>query len=279
MFTVVGQLNAETINEQDKLAYLKYTGEYWQVFVLDKEGNEKKVSATAYDKSTLTWLADGVHLFTCGIQGDAEIINIENAQSKIIELPRKSINDAVLSPDGEQVVYSHIASGSTDNKLWLYNTTLKSDKPIFPRMQGRQYDAKWNVTGDHIYFITGIADTSYGINKAALTDTKSTVVVGNARYNLDVDVSTNGKIAYSSNLKNSFDIWIKDGDDIRQLTKEHGSEARPSWSQDERRIYFERMHDGVTNVWSVNVSDGQMKQVTFSKSGARFPVAYKRSKQ
>ena len=77
-------------------------------------------------------------------------------------------------------------------------------------------------------------------------------------------------------LKTVFDIWIKEGDEIKQLTKTEGSESHPSWSSDETHIYFEKLNDGVTNIWSVNVSDGQLKQITFSETGARLPVIYKR---
>ena len=63
---------------------------------------------------------------------------------------------------------------------------------------------------------------------------------------------------------------------MKQLTNTEGSESHPSWSSDETRIYFEKLNDGVTNIWSVNVLDSQLKQITFSETGARLPVIYKR---
>lgn len=259
----------------EKLAFLKYTGDYWQVFVKQGDGQEIKISVSQYDKSAISWLADGNRLFVCGVQGDAEIFNIKTGLSEKVALPKDSINDAVISPDGKTIIYSHIASDSTDNKLWLYDVISKSEVPVLSKMQGRQYDPKWNIAGSAFYFVTGVANTTYSINQATLKDKTSDVVVYNAGYNLDVDVSNSGKLAYSSNVDNSFDIWVKTGKETKQLTTDSGSEARPSWSSNENTVYFEKMIDGVVNIWAVNALDGRQRQVTFSELGARSPVVYK----
>jgi len=268
--------HAEIKKVKDTLAYLKYDKAYWQVFIKQGDAAGKKISGSAYDKSIITWLQDGENIFACGIQGEAEIINIKTGKSQPVTLPAKSINDAVISPDGKLILYSDIAKDATDNKLWLYEVASKISKPLFKNIQGRQYDPKWSVNGDSFYFVTGVANTSYQISQATLKNLQPRVVVHNTRYNLDVDESINGKLTYSSNLKNSFDIWIKDGSKTTQLTKTEGSESHPNWSSDETHIYFEKLVDGVVNIWSVNVSDSEIKQVTFSKAGARFPVVYKR---
>ena len=161
---LLGSMNVHS-SSQDTLAFLQYDDGYWQVFVKQGDAEAKKVSTSLYDKSALSWLADGITLFVCGIQGNAEIINTVTNESKLIQLPKDNINDAVMSPDGNKIVYSHIAKDSSNNKLWLFDRKENTNIPLFSEMPGRQYDPKWNVKGDAIYFVSGIANTHYEINK------------------------------------------------------------------------------------------------------------------
>ena len=270
-------------SSKDALAFLQYDGDYWQVFVKQGDAEAKKVSTSLYDKSALSWLADGITLFVCGIQGNAEIINTVSKKSQLISLPKNNINDAVMSPDGRKIVYSHIANASINNKLWLYDRETKTNIALLADMPGRQYDPKWNVNGDAIYFVTGVANTHYEINKIALNKapkkSKAQPVIVNAKYNLDVDVSVAEKVVYSSNLKGSFDLWVKSDKGITQLTSLEGSESRPSWSQDETKVYFERMNNGVLNIWSTTYLEGDLTQITTSKTGARQPVLFNQAVQ
>ena len=103
---------------------------------------------------------------------------------------------------------------------------------------------------------------------------KAEPVIVNTKYNLDIDISVTEKAVYSSSLKGSFDLWVKDGNSVRQLTFLDGSESRPSWSQDGARVYFERMNEGVINIWSVTYPEGDLTQITMSKAGARHPALF-----
>lgn len=274
---LLGSMSAHS-SPQNTLAFLQYDGDYWQVFVRQGTAEAKKVSTSRYDKSALSWLADGVTLFVCGIQGNAEIINTVKNESQLIQLPKNNINDAVMSPDGSKIVYSHIAKNSPNNKLWLFNRKNNTNTPLFPEMPGRQYDPKWSVKGDAVYFVTGVANTHYEINKLLLSKVSSKAeaqpVIVNTKYNLDIDISVTEKAVYSSNLKGGFDLWVKDGDSGRQLTFLDGSESRPSWSQDEKQVYFETMNEDVLNIWSVTYPEGELTQITTSKTGARHPVLF-----
>ena len=266
-------------NDGERLAYLQHDGEYWQVFVNDENGHTKQISHTKYDKSAISWLANGSNVFACGIQADAEIIDIKTGASKKINLPKHNINDAVISADGNKIIYSYISSGTTDNKLWLYDVPTKDDRPLLANMQGRQYDPKWNVKGDVFYFTSGFANQSYAIAKSTPGSNKSEIVIQNSKLNLDADVSANGDLAYSSNIKNSFDIWIKQSDRIKQLTNTSDTDSHPSWSSKSDAIYYARVLNGISNIWRLKLTDNAVaEQITNSKIGARYPVVFKGGK-
>ena len=262
---------------EDVLAYIQYDNDYWQAYVRQADGQHKRLTDSAYDKSTVSWLADGKHVFVGGIQGQGEIINIETGGSEKIKLPKREINDAVISPDGNKIIYSYIPKNSPNNKLWLYDVESGKDQPLLIKQPGRQYDPKWNVKGDRYYFTTGESHQAYGINTAVPGKQGSDPVIQNAVLNFDVDLSPSGKIAWSSNFKQSFDIWIKHGKKTTQLTTASGSETHPSWSSNESTIYFVQVVDGINNIWRIAADgEGKAKQVTFSKTGARYPSVYKK---
>jgi Tol biopolymer transport system component len=276
LFLIILPLRFALAANEDVLAYIQYDGDYWQAYVKQADGQHKKLTASAYDKSIVSWLADGQHLFVCGIQGQAEIINIKTNKSKKIKLPKTEINDAVISPDGKKIIYSYIPKNSPNNKLWLYDIDSARDQPLLVKQPGRQYDPKWNVKGDRYYFTTGESHQVYGINTSVIGSSGSNPVIQNAVLNFDVDASASGKIAWSSNFKQSFDIWIKQGKKATQLTKGKGSETHPSWSSDETAIYFVQVIDGINNIWRIAADGkGKAKQVTSSKTGARYPAVYK----
>jgi len=267
---------ASIADNGDRLAYLQYDGDYWQVFINDENGNRKQITKSKYDKSAISWLANGSKIFACGIQADAEIVDIKTGVVEIVGLPKSTINDAVISPDGTIILYSYIAAGSTDNKLWLYDIRSKKDKPILASMPGRQYDPKWSVMGDAFYFTTGFANKRYSIAKMVSGAKKAEIVVQNAALNLDVDVAKSGDLAYSSNIKNNFDIWIKQGRGVKQLTNTHETESHPSWASKSDAIYYASIIKGISNIWCLNIKGNtQAQQVTDSKMGARYPVVFK----
>jgi len=262
----------------EKLAYLEFTGKYWQVFLLGAENKtNKQISNTEYDVSAISWLSDGGKLFINGIQGEAEILDLATGHTEIISLPFDTINDAVISPEGKQIVFSAIAENSPNNKLWLYDIKKKILIPLFKDKPGRQYDPKWGKDNNTVYFISGIANQFYGIEKGDIKTNQSMPVVKNSYYNLDVDVSRNGNITYSSNVSGDYNIWVMQGRSKKRVTSKKGTESRPSWSSNQTRLYFEAIRKGITNIWSIdmNAREQERVQVTFSERGARYPLAFK----
>lgn len=263
----------------ESMAYLQYDGDYWQVYINDGTGQTQKITSSQYDKSTISWFANGAKLFVCGIQAEAEIVDIETGTIKSISLPKPTVNDAVMSPDGSKILYSYIAADTVDNKLWLFDLRSNTNKPILSNMQGRQYDPKWNVAGDVFYFTTGFANKNYSIAKAIPGSNVAEVVIQNAKLNLDVDVAKDGNIAWSSNVKNSFNIWMLRDNKVKQLTNVPEADTHPSWSSKEGVIYFARVKDGISNIWQLNINGKtEAKQITNSEIGARYPVVFKGEK-
>lgn len=265
----------------DKLAFMMYSGDNWQVHLMDLDNRQvAQLTTKPYDVSTVSWLQDGEHVYICGIQGQSEIININDGSSRDIRLPYSAINDAVISPDGSKLVFSHIRpGGSLINKLWLMDIEKNAATPILVDHEGMQYDPKWSSNGEEVYFITGEPGRAFGISKYSLLDNKVTRVVHNDFYNLDADIGPDGKLAYSSNVSGNFDVWTQDDRSRARVTASVAAQTHPSWSGDGKKLYFEMVTDGISNIWSVESVAGESGaapvQLTSSPVGARYPVVYR----
>ncbi len=269
-------VNADT---GDRLAYLQYDGDYWQVYINDENGNVRKVTSSQYDKSTISWFSNGSKLFVCGIQAEAEVVEIKTGAVEKINLPKSPVNDAVISSDGNRILYSYIAADATNNKLWLYDRRTDKNSEILKNVQGRQYDPKWSMDSDTFYFTTGIANKNYSIAKATSGFNMVEIIIQNTNLNLDADPGVNGNIVYSSNIKNSFNIWMLKNKKVMQITNSPDADTHPSWSKKTGVIYFARVRNGISNIWRLAMeSESAARQFTNSEIGARYPVVFKGEK-
>lgn len=267
--------------ESNKLAYLSYTGDYWQAFI--QEANDqpaRKVTDTDFDISAISWTDDGERLFICGLQGETGLVDINSGDYTAIRLPHKNTNDAVMSSDGNKIIYSVKPNGG-NNKLYYYDLKKKLSSPIFTRLKGRQYDPKWSKDGKSVFFISGESDLHYEIIKGDLITDSSNVVVNNAYNNFDVDVTDN-KIVYSSNVNGAYNIWLHSNGSNILLTNETNTNAHPSISGDGNQVYYERVDDGNTSIWALDISSrpdlSTAKQISSNSNPARYPVVYKGAK-
>jgi hypothetical protein len=259
----------------EKLAYLEYIGDYWQVLVSDdNEKSGKQITFSAYDKNTISWLAKGDAVFVSGIQGEAEIVDIHTATPQSVQMPHHYINDAVMSPVSDKIIYSSNAPNEGRYALWLYDPAEGHTVKLNAEHKDRRYDPRWDAEGKYIYYVSAVSADLSTINRTDIQRGETDVVIQNGFNNFDVSLAGN-IILYSSNIKGSYDIWMLDGDKHRRLTSADGSETNPAWSLARNGVYYVVNNKGVDNLWFKHVdSDSKPTQLTHSKTGARKPVMY-----
>ncbi len=263
----------------ESVAYLKYTKDFWQVHIKDTEtGEDRQATSTDYDKTRVSWVGKN-KMFVNGVQGQMTIVDLSSGEEKPLPLISSHVNDAVLSKDGRYILYSTISDTSDLNRLYILDRN--SDKnTALPKREGLQFDPAWSSDGRHFYFVAGDNRGPYSLWQSSLDGGDQRPVVKNRHHNLDINESSGGILAYSSNQAGNYDIWINENGQTRQLTEYEGYDGKPNWSGDGKTVYFESTRNGVVNIWSMTVDDPDTKawhkpvQITHSDQGARLPVVY-----
>ncbi len=270
-------INAPFAVVADTLAYLKYTENYWQVFLYDlSTKNEQQLTHSQFDKAKLSLFDKQQKLLATGIQGELAYIDIAKKQeSKTQQLSATEnimANDVAISENGRYLLYSAITKKSDLNKLFIRDNQTHKTRQIF-NMEGVQFDPAWSAKNDSFYFIKGDKYSPYAIWKSSLDGLKQQAVIKQQHHVLDIATAKNDTLAYSSNQTGNYDIWLYKNKKSIQLTDNKYYDGKPALTQDAKTVYYESIQNGVPNIWAVKVNAPfQSTQVTYSKQGIRHPV-------
>ncbi len=258
---------------KEKVAYLSHTGGFWQVWLMNSNGNSKKqVTSSAYDKSHISWYPDGNHILVNGNQGQLNKVNVTTKVEVPIDLPIKGTVDAVISPDGQHIAFSLSVAGSVDNNhIWVVNSE-GNDLIKLTNKQGLQHEPVWSPNGQWIYFLSGKGLQTHDIWRVS-TKTKSTEqLTVNQLYHFDLSFSHSGNMVFSSNRSGNYEIWLRDNKGKEYAVTQHEAvDSRPTISLNGDVVIFESARGGVMDIWRKPVN-GKAIQLTQEAVGARYPI-------
>jgi Tol biopolymer transport system component len=131
------------------------------------------------------------------------------------------------SPDGRYVAFSAIVGGLSD--LYIYDLELDSLRRMTDDMYAELQPA-WSPDGQRIVFVTdrfstNLASLSFGSYRLAMLDPETGEIEG---------------------IPSFFDA----------------KNINPQWSQDSESIYFLADRNGITNVYRIELTSGQLFQIT-----------------
>lgn len=256
-----------------KIAYLANTDGYWQVWVMNQDGSEKRqITKSSYDKSHISWFPDSVEILVNGSQGKLTRINTTSLKVTEMILPIKGTVDAVISPNGKKIIFSlSVADSKDNNHIWRVDVDGNELTKI-TNMEGLQHEPVWSHDSKSIYFLSGTGEQSHNIWRVSLEDKVIEQVTVNQLYNFDVAFSANGDMAFSSNRSGNYEIWLQRKSGLEKITNNTSIDSRPSLSPNGKNIVFESLRSGVMNIWAKSLITSELKQLTDEPVGARFPI-------
>jgi len=258
------------------IAFLRRTGGFWQVWVIDANGKKpRQVTRSQCDKTRLSWLPDGGALVFCCAPGDVRKVSIKTGVETAIQLGTPGVLDAVVSPDGTRIAYSFNRAEAIDgNDLWVSSIDGTGRRKL-AGLPGLQHEPVWSADGKTVFFLSGEGGPFHDIWSvpADVAGSEPSQLTKRNAFHFDVAASQDGTLAFSSNRSGDYEIWLREpSGSERQLTHHHELDARPSFSPDGRRLVVESTSDGVPNLQLIELTTGKGSALTRFKDGARAPV-------
>jgi Tol biopolymer transport system component len=204
---------------------------------LIKGGQSRDFESLRFFDTSVSWSRDGSRIAFVSKAGKDDAIYVMNPQNDEIEhkLVFDQLNGLVspsFSPNGKQLVFVGIEGGRSD----LYTVDLSSrELKRLTEDRFAELHPQWSPDGNNIVFAT---DRGRGTDESYL-------LFG------DYDLAT-----YSLATKN-----------IKLITDLDGNAINPQWTPDGREVTFVSDHQGVANIYRVNLASKEIFPITSLQIG------------
>jgi len=183
----------------------------------------------------------------------------------VVRTPSSYVSSAVLSPDGDRLVFSSRTKSGVDSDIFLTNLDGSQARNL-TRNPAIDTSATWSPSGAQLAFISDRSGTpQLWAMESDGTNVRRLVLEGG--HCDSPSWSPDGRfILYSWQAPGHWkhDIYIVEvaTNEILQLTSGRGSNEQPDWSPDGRHIAFQSTRSGTKQVFIMNVDGKNLKQVT-----------------
>jgi len=265
--------------DEGTIAYLANEGGFWQVWVVDPSGKPaRQVTNSEKEKARLSWFPDGNRVLVHAISGELFSVDIQTGVETKLEGILLNGHDAVISPNGGRLVGSSSLTETPDtNQIVVIDLGPGRTRRILPAASGMQHQPAWSADEEWIYFLVPTASKrENNIWRVKTTEGVVEQLTVNSAYHLDVAVSKDGELAFSSNRSGDYEIWRWDVSGSRepvQVTDSPGLDGEVAWSPDGTSLVFSTIRAGhVPNLWRLDTVGSAPIQITRHKGGARSPA-------
>lgn len=209
----------------------------WESRHLIKGGSGNRFEALRFFDSGINWSRDGSKIAFVSKSGKDDAIYVMEPETRKLlhKLVFKELNGLLspaFSPDGQTLVFVGMSGGVSD--LYTYNITTKALERL-THDRHAELHPQWSPDGKTIVFAS---------DRGGETDERNLLF---GHYNLALLHLENGT--------------------IEVLTELEGDAVNPQWSPEGSEIAFISDHQGIPNVYRLNLADQSITAVTALKSG------------
>jgi len=257
-----------------RIVYLAVSDGTWQIWQMQLDGRRaRQVTRGTADVARISCAADGNRILATTNQGRLEVVDAATGAVTPLAVPASLVLDGAISPDGSRIAFSFARADSIDaNDLFVIGLDGTGLRKVFG-LPALQHEPAWSRDGRWLYFASGDGGAAHDLWRVNMDDGSGEQLTVSARYNFDVATGPDDVFVFSSNRSGDYELWMArpKATPVR-LTEHPGLDARPSVSTDGRDIVYERVDDGVSNVWRLPVNSRKPVQLTRTREGARGPV-------
>lgn len=274
---------AATVQANSRIAFLRYTKGYWQVWVMNKDGGaQKQLTFSQADKRDVSWFKDGKKLLVSTNLNDIYVTNLSTGKEKLVQvkLPvsKAYIRDIMLSPDDKQFVFVIDKQMDSNGEVWVSDLDGQHVRRIY-KSQYFLSKPVWTYNGNDIVFrvVPFLHGNELGHNIWIMKNngTEAKLVMNDRPSHSDQVCSKLNQISFSSlRDSNNYNIWVVglNGKGLKEVTSNMGDTSDPSWSPNGRHIAFTSNKTGRDQIWVIRSDGTGLTQLTHGPQGAHHPV-------
>jgi len=226
----------KNLTDEIYLLSLKDNGKYDERLLV-KGGQSRDFESLRFFDTTINWSRDGQRLAFVSKSGKDDAIYVmepfaDRVTHRLVFAELNGITSPSFSPEGEQLVFTGIHGGRSD----LYTVSLNDNKLVrLTEDRFAELQPQWSPDGQSIVFVTDRGD---GTNEEQL-------LFG------DLDLAV-----YSFATK-----------EIEVLMDFEGNAISPQWSPKGSEIAFVSDHQGIPNVYRINLASRAVTPITALQTG------------
>jgi TolB protein len=263
-----GSFAAETKqeNEPGKIAFCQHDGRYWQVWIMDLDGsNKKELTNSEFDKRSPSLSSDGRRIVY--VTNDGKLWVMDSTGDNKTHIP---LNISATEPkwcfQDKSIVFTSYRGMSflDDSDIWILNSD-GSDLKKITRRPSLQFLPDISEDGKELLFVDVLESAGHEIFKFNLETKDYTQLTDNRYHDTAPAFTADGSmIVYSADKDDSYDIWIMDkyGQNQKNLTQSRAFDSCPVITKDGKTIFFLSDSTKIMQIWSMDVDGKSVKQIT-----------------
>jgi len=266
--TLLSSCGVRTKREEDsgKIAFCERDGKYWQVWIMDLDGsNKKKLTRSKVDKRSPDLSADGRRIAYVTNEGELWVMDTGGDNKTHIPL-NISVTEPKWCFQDKRIVFTSYRGVSflDDSDIWMVNSDGSNLKKII-RRPSLQFLPDVSEDNKELVFVDVSEVTGHEIYKLNLETNDYVQLTENRSHDASpVFAAEASLVVYSSDEDGNYDIWIMDkfGRNSKNLTERPAFDSSPVITKDGTTIFFLSDSTKSMQIWSMDIYGNLLKQIT-----------------
>ncbi len=267
-----GRLEGKILTK-GSIVFSSFASGNWELWSVKPDGSDMmQLTNTPGEEHSPAVSPDGKEIVYMDHKRSLQIMNIDGSHESEIPLPNGIYAQPTWSPDGHEIAFVKFTVVPTDeSEIWIVKregSEWGEPERVSMHPPMRLYPS-FSPDGSQLVYAELKRDRLLGIiEELGIVDRGD-----NSFKKITEDLSDSydpvwsplgDKIAYTSNKKGNYDIWVMALHDQRQtqLTTNRSYDGEPTWSPDGREIAFVSTRSGNKEIWVVSINGDRLRQLT-----------------